>query len=108
MPFYDQLRFEVQMCGSPFTIDPARRNEYVVIEVDDRYSPKLRLFSISTGSTGIMKVKKGVFNKQPLEAGSTILLKAWERRPSYHYTDGKAKPDYEHPELWMLVYEIIS
>lgn len=108
MPFYDQLRFEVQMCGSPFTIDPARRNEYVVIEVDDRYSPKLRLFSISTGSTGIMKVKKGDFNKQPLEAGSSILLKAWERRPSYRYTDGKAKPDYEHPELWMLAYEIIS
>ena len=53
----------------------------------------------------MMKLKKAAFNAQPLESGSILRLLAWERKPSYRYVDGKAKPDREHMELWITRYE---
>lgn len=54
----DQLRFEAEHMGTPLTICESERAVYVVLEVDDRYSPKLRLYSVSTGNVGVMKLKK--------------------------------------------------
>lgn len=105
LPIHEQIRFEIALCGAPFTTAPNLRSEYAVLEVDDRYSPKIRLYNIATGRTGIMKLKKAVFNAQPLESGSILRLLAWERKPSYRYVDGKAKPDREHMELWITRYE---
>lgn len=105
LPIHEQIRFEIAMCGAPFTTAPNLRSEYAVLEVDDRYSPKIRLYNIATGRTGVMKLKKAVFNAQPLESGSILRLLAWERKPSYRYVDGKAKPDREHMELWITRYE---
>lgn len=105
LPIHEQIRFEIAMCGAPFTTAPNLRSEYAVLEVDDRYSPKIRLYNIATGRTGVMKLKKAAFNAQPLEPGSILRLLAWERKPSYRYVDGKAKPDREHMELWTTHYE---
>ena len=105
LSIHEQIRFEIAMCGAPFTTAPDLRSEYAVLEVDDRYSPKIRLYNIATGRTGLMKLKKAAFNAQPLESGSILRLLAWERKPSYRYVDGKAKPDREHMELWITRYE---
>ena len=105
LPLSDQLAFEVAMCGAPFTTDSSLRNEYVVVEIDNRYSPKIRLYSISTGRIGLMKLKKSLFNSQPIEVGTVLRLISWERRPSYRYADGKSRPDYEHMDLWITAYE---
>ena len=105
LSIHEQLRFEIAMCGAPLTTAPDLRSEYAVLEVDDRYSPKIRLYNIATGRTGVMKLKKAAFNAQPLVSGSILRLLAWERKPSYRYVDGKAKPDHEHMELWITRYE---
>ena len=52
------LRFEAEHIGTPLTVRESERAVYVVLEVDDRYSPKLRLYSVATGNVGVMKVKK--------------------------------------------------
>lgn len=52
------LCFEVEHMGTPLTVCESARSIYVVLEVDDRYSPKLRLYSVATGNVGVMKVKK--------------------------------------------------
>ena len=58
LPLADCLRFEAEHIGTPLTIRESERAVYVVLEVDDRYSPKLRLYSVATGNVGVMKVKK--------------------------------------------------
>ena len=105
LPIHEQICFEIAMCGAPFTTAPNLRSEYAVLEVDNRYSPKTRLYNIATGRTGMMKLKKAAFSAQPLESGSILRLLAWERKPSYRYMNGKAKPDREHMELWITRYE---
>lgn len=64
-PLIDRLRFEAEHMGTPLTVRESERAVYVVLEVDDRYSPKLRLYSVATGNVGIMKVKKSEFQEQP-------------------------------------------
>ena len=107
IPIYERLRFEIEMCGAPFTTCESRRGEYAVLEVDDRYSPKLRLYNIATGRVGIMKLKKAIFKAQPLEMGSIIHLLSWDRKPAYRFYDGKAHADHERIELWITQYKKI-
>lgn len=105
IPIYEQLQFEIEMCGAPLTTCEGLRNEYAIWDVDDRYSPKVRLYNIASGRTGTMKLKKALFNAQPLETGSIIRMLSWERKPSYQFLDGKARPDYENLDLWITRYE---
>lgn len=105
IPPHELIRFEIEHCGTPVSTFPQLKDEYAVLEVDDRYSPKLRLYSIASGRTGVMKLKKASFKAQPLEPGSILRLLAWERKPSYRFIDGKARPDHEHIELWITAYE---
>lgn len=105
IPPYEQLRFEIECCGTPLSTFDALKNEYAVLEVDDRYSPKVRLYGIANGRTGTMKLKKPLFKQQPLEPGSIIRLLSWERKPSYRFIDGKAKANPDMLELWITKFE---
>lgn len=108
IPPHDRLRFEVEHCGAPISSFENLRNEYAVLEIDDRYSPKLRLYGIASGKTGVMKLKKALFNQQPLAPGSILRLLSWERKPSYRFVDGKAKPNGTATDLWITGYEILT
>lgn len=105
IPICEQLRFEIEHCGTPLSTYEVRKNEYAILEVDDRYSPKLRLYNVSSGNTGVMKLKKALFKEQPLAIGDMLTLLSWERKPSYRYIDGKAKANYDMLELWITKYE---
>lgn len=65
LPLVACLRFEVEHVGTPLTVFESARNVYAVLEVDDRYSPRLRLYSVATGNVGVMKVKKALFQARP-------------------------------------------
>lgn len=107
IPPHEQARFEIEHCGTPVTLLPELRNEYAVLELDDRYSPKVKLCSLATGRTGVMKLKKALFKVKPLEAGEILRLLTWERKPAYAYADGKARPRQDACDLWITGYEIV-
>lgn len=85
-----------------------KQSEDAVLEVDDLYSAKVQLYSLSTERIGVMKIKKGLYKAQPLEVGSILRLHSWERKPSYRYHNGRAIPDLANQELWATAYEKIS
>lgn len=58
LPLASLLRYEFEHMGTPLTVRKTERAVYVVLEVDDSYSPKLRLYSVVTGNVGVMKLKK--------------------------------------------------
>ena len=61
IPPRELIRFEIEHCGTPVSTFPELRDEYAVLEVDDRYSPRVKLCSLATGRTGVMKLKKALF-----------------------------------------------
>ena len=76
--------------------------------MDEKYSPKIKLYNVSSGNTGVMKLKKALFKEQPLDVGDILRLLSWERKPSYRFIDGKAKANYDPMELWITKYEKYS
>ena len=107
IPPHDLIRFEIEHCGTPVSTFPELRDEYAVLEVDDRYSPKVKLCSLATGRTGVMKLKKALYRYQPLEAGAILKLLSWERRPAYQYIEGKARVRHDTFDLWITDYELV-
>ena len=80
----DIVRYECELVGSPMTILPSvYRGDYAVLDVDTKYSPKIRLQSLTTGNVGMMKVLKGTFQKDPLEAGDLLHIDKWQQKQAY-------------------------
>ena len=107
IPPHEQARFEIDHCGTPVSLFPKLKSEYAVLEVDERYSPKVKLCSLSTGHTGVMKLKKALFQAKPIAEGAILRLISWDRRPAYQFIDGKARPRSDMCDLWITDYELI-
>lgn len=65
LPLLDQFRFELEHYGLPLTTFPNAHACYGVIQIDERHSPKVRLYNLETGRTGVMKIRKPTFQADP-------------------------------------------
>lgn len=79
----DIVRYEAELYGEPTSTAPAAKGEYIVLEVDTKYSPRLQLYSVSTGKKGQMKILKKTFEKNPLAAGDWIRILNWNPKEAY-------------------------
>lgn len=108
LPMEEIIPFECDYFGAPLSVYPEKKGCYAVIDVDDKYSPKLKLYSVSTGDTGVMKIRKPAFAKDPVKAGDVIKLLGWQKKPAYQYLDGKRSIKPGVTEIWMEGYKKIS
>ena len=96
----DVVRYECELLGAPMTVLPAAyKGTYAVIDVDEKYSPKVRMQSLTTGNVGMMKVLKKTFAATPLKAGNLIRLDKWQQKSAY------GKPGVM--ENWMDAYYVV-
>lgn len=94
------VRYECELIGSPMTILPMQyKGGYAVLDVDTKYSPKIRLQSLTTGNVGVMKVLKKTFSECPLKTGQLIRLDRWRPKEAY------GKPGVM--ENWIDAYHVI-
>ena len=94
------VRYECELLGAPMTVLPeAYKGCYAVLEVDEKYSPKIRMQSLTTGNVGMMKVLKKTFAANSLKAGNIIRLDRWQQKEAY------GKPGVM--ENWMDQYTIV-
>lgn len=104
----EQMAFEVEYYGTPLSVFPEEAGCFAVLEVDDKYSPKIKLYNVAKGTVGIMKVRKPVYQKAPVQEGDVIRLIGWKRKPAYQYIDGKQTVKEGVFDLWISDYEIIK
>jgi len=95
----DVVRYECELLGSPMTILPNYKGYYAVLDVDTKYSPKIRMQSLSSGNVGMMKVLKKTFQSDPLKPGQIICIGRWQLKEAY------GKPGVM--ENWMDSYTIV-
>lgn len=106
----DRIRFEAETYGAPYSIlkTPETRCAYAVVDVQARRgSPKLGLYSISTGSIQTVKVRKDEFAVLPLAVGDIIRPGTWKKKPQSRMIDGKWTPIPGTNEWWFYDYEKI-
>lgn len=96
----DVVRYECELLGAPMSLLPKEyTGDYAVIEVDTKYSPRLRLQSLVNGNVGTMKVAKKTFANFPLKVGDLIRITKWQKREAW------GKPGVM--EFWMDAYHKI-
>lgn len=108
IPYREQLLFEVAYLGNPVSLYPEHKGEYLVLGVDEKYSPKITLYNLFTGTSGVMKSKKKEFESDPLCPGDFITIPEWQQKPIYSFEGGTPRRRGDLTEPWILKYEKIS
>ena len=104
----EQMAFEVEYYGTPLSVFPDDSGCFAILEVDDKYSPKIKMYNVAKGTVGTMKVRKTMFKENPMREGDVIRLIGWKRKPAYQYIDGKQTVKDGVFDLWIQDYEILT
>ena len=107
IPMTQQLAFEIEYYGTPMSVYPDEKGKFAVLEVDDKYSPKIKLYNVAKGTTGTMKVRKPLFASAPMSPGDVIDLIGWQQKPAYQYVDGKRQIKPGVKDLWIEEYKVL-
>lgn len=107
IPMTQQLAFEIEYYGTPMSVYPDEKGKFAVLEVDDKYSPKIKLYNVAKGTTGMMKVRKPLFTSAPMSPGDVIDLIGWQQKPAYQYVDGKRQIKPGVKDLWIEEYKVL-
>lgn len=83
-------------------------NLYFIEEIDDKYSIKLKLYSVARGTSGSMKVSKRNYDPETLSQGNVIFMDEWKRRQRSIFKDGKRLPIRDEYDLWLEKYRLAA
>ena len=102
-----RLRYENENIGLCLSADPnAPTNAYFVTEIDDKYSIKVKLYSIQRGTSGLIRISKKDYH--PMAAGSCICIEKFQNRPKYIYSKGQRTEVPGEKEIWVTNYKVLQ
>lgn len=103
----DQIKSEIEYLGYPDTIYPnVPENIYMVTEIDDKYTPKLRMYRLKDGLCITMKCKKNDIKLNPFGEFSVIKVQEITKKNKTKKVDGEwVKTDEKEIHLvsWTVV-----
>ena len=85
----EQVIFEKEALGyinATYNVD---KNVCYVLDVNQKYTPKLTLYSLKTGKSITCKINKTLFKNSPLKEGNIIRAIHFEKKPKQIFSDGK-------------------
>lgn len=82
IPLRTRLEAEVEFMGYLSYTNPKLQNIGFVLGVDTKYSPKITLYRIDTGTTETYKISKAAYQKQPFDKGRLLKFYSEERNKS--------------------------
>lgn len=82
-------------------------DEYVVLDVDDKYSPKITMYNIARGTKGTVKCKKTEYVWNKIQPNTILKLISGAKKPVYSYADGKKTKIDGKTEYWMSSWKTI-
>lgn len=110
----EKAAFEREFMGAPVSCFDVPGNYAMALDVNQRYSPRITLYNLRKGTTGVMKVKKDLYWMNPITEGQVIVVDDWMRRPRYRYAPSdaakrsKPKPILGQFDLWLTGYRHYS
>lgn len=108
IPLQTRLQSELEYLGYISYCDPSRPNTAVVMDVNCKYTPKLQLYRLDTGTTVTAKLKKKSYEQNPLPVGAIINFQL-ETKPAWKKDEGdKWVQDFSRNDTWLSHYTINS
>lgn len=77
----EQLKSQIKYLGYVTVVNQKYSRMAVVLDIDTKYSPKLKLYSLKNGTTIDCKVSKRIFNKEKLIVGDMLKIASSEVKP---------------------------
>lgn len=76
------------------------------MDVDTKYSPKLKLYALANGGVIPVKISKKDYNKNPISQGDIIKVVSQYKKPKM-FKDGDKWTESSEKEWWISEYQII-
>lgn len=105
IPIKERLSAEAEYLGYIDYINPKATNYGFVLDVDTKYSPRLKIYRLDTGETVTYKLAKKDYNNNPI-SNHDLLKFTFERRNKSRLIDGKWQKCLEEFEDWIKTYVI--
>lgn len=81
----------------------------VVVDLDTKYSPRVKLYSLKNGTTIDCKIDKKTFNKNKLKLGDTIrIIKSPLKHKNRKNENGDWEPIPDQLERWITEYKKVE
>lgn len=101
----EKIAYQIEHLGYVTVQDEKYKGCVIVIDLEIKFSPKLKVYALANGTTLEVKVNKKVFNKQPLQKGDIIRIKKQKLKPKMsRNTDGSFSPVAGTSEYWLEEY----
>ena len=108
IPLQTRLQSELEFLGYISYCDPSRPNTAVVMDVNCKYTPKLQLYRLDTGTTVTAKLKKKSYEQNPLPVGAIINFQLETKTAWKKDENGGWIQDYSRNDTWISSYTINS
>lgn len=103
VPIQSIFQWQQEYLGYISYKDESKKNVGYVLDVNTKYSPKITVYAIDTGTTEVYKMPKKSYEKQPFNKGYLISFH-YEQRPKSKLVDGQWQKDYSVMEKWITNY----
>ena len=105
IPIKERLTAEAEYLGYINYINPKATNYGYVLDIDTKYSPRIKMYRLDTGETATYKLAKKDYNNNPI-SNHDLLKFTFERRNKSRLVDGKWQKCLEEFEDWIKAYVI--
>ena len=105
IPIKERLTAEAEYLGYINYINPKAANYGYVLDIDTKYSPRIKMYRLDTGETATYKLAKKDYNNNPI-SNHDLLKFTFERRNKSRLVDGKWQKCLEEFEDWIKTYVI--
>nr|DAI25408.1 MAG TPA: DNA polymerase III, alpha subunit [Caudoviricetes sp.] len=86
--------------------DERLKGHYLVLDLSTKYSPKLKLYDLSTGEIQVVKTRTKTYQANPFNKGAIIRAPGIIQQPKSQLIDGKWRKMLDETEPWIMSYQI--
>lgn len=105
----EQIEAQTEHLGYITIVDPKYSRMAAVLDIDTKYSPKLKMYSLKNGTTLDCKIDKKTFNKEKLSKGDIIRISGTKNKPKVRKNaDGEWETIQGTSELWITAYHKVE
>ena len=108
LPISTMISAQQQTYGYISYTDPSRPNTAIVTDVNCKYTPKITLYRLDTGSTMVVKLKKRSYESNPLPVGAIIKFSTEIKHGWRKDENDQWQADYSKQDTWLTSYIIES
>ena len=85
----DKVKTWFEYVGSCNLTDKSRPRDCIALEVDTKYTPKIKFYSLGSGNTEWVKVSKKIFKNNPIKKDDVIYLDVMNRKHKRKMVNGE-------------------